>query len=301
MNHRRTTVLACMLIAAFVAFDGSAQSIPSLINYQGKLTDASGSPLPNGTYGVAFCIWNKKDAAQPGNTLIWGQEYSVAVQSGVFNVILGAPGGVPITNAAVNDLTYAFTEAERYVGLTVTRGTNGIAIPSAGEIIPRQQILSTPYALHANFAATATNLVTFPIPRGVVVMWSGTLGTIPAGWALCDGQNGTPDLRDKFMVCARQDDAAVPKSSVSGSLTQTGGQATHTNTMSEMPAHHHYSFGENYPDWYFGSYGGPNYKGSAGGTDNDNHLLQTTDAGQDPPQPFTILPPYYAIAYIMKL
>lgn len=37
------------------------------------------------------------------------------------------------------------------------------------------------------------------LPPGVIVMWSGTLATVPSGWALCDGQNGTPDLRDKFI------------------------------------------------------------------------------------------------------
>jgi hypothetical protein len=37
------------------------------------------------------------------------------------------------------------------------------------------------------------------LPAGIIVMWSGTLASVPTGWALCDGQNGTPDLRDKFV------------------------------------------------------------------------------------------------------
>lgn len=37
------------------------------------------------------------------------------------------------------------------------------------------------------------------IPTGVIVMWSGTLATIPSGWALCDGNNGTPNLIDRFV------------------------------------------------------------------------------------------------------
>lgn len=37
------------------------------------------------------------------------------------------------------------------------------------------------------------------LPSGVIVMWSGTLATIPAGWSLCNGAGGTPDLRDKFI------------------------------------------------------------------------------------------------------
>ena len=103
-------------LGALAVLDAHAQSVPSLISYQGKLTDATGNPLLNGTYGVAVRLWSKKDNAQPGNTLVWGQDYSVAVQNGIFNVILGAPGGLAITNAAVNDLNFAFGEAERYVG-----------------------------------------------------------------------------------------------------------------------------------------------------------------------------------------
>jgi hypothetical protein len=39
-------------------------------------------------------------------------------------------------------------------------------------------------------------------PRGLISMWSGTVDAIPHGWALCDGANGTPDLRGKFVVGA---------------------------------------------------------------------------------------------------
>ena len=37
------------------------------------------------------------------------------------------------------------------------------------------------------------------VPSGTIVMWSGELSTIPSGWVLCDGSNGTPDLRDVFL------------------------------------------------------------------------------------------------------
>lgn len=40
------------------------------------------------------------------------------------------------------------------------------------------------------------------VPRGVITMWFGTTSNIPAGWALCDGGNGTPDLRDRFVIAA---------------------------------------------------------------------------------------------------
>ena len=43
------------------------------------------------------------------------------------------------------------------------------------------------------------------VPYGVIVMWSGQSNEIPAGWALCDGANGTPDLRGRFVVGAGGD------------------------------------------------------------------------------------------------
>ena len=55
------------------------------------------------------------------------------------------------------------------------------------------------------------------VPAGVIVMWGGLLASIPIGWLLCDGQNGTPDLRDRFIKGA---------SSEPGSL---GGASTHTH------------------------------------------------------------------------
>ena len=57
------------------------------------------------------------------------------------------------------------------------------------------------------------------IPAGLIAMWSGLLANMPAGWALCDGQNGTPDLRSKFVKGAA---AGVDPGA-------TGGAATHTH------------------------------------------------------------------------
>jgi hypothetical protein len=68
------------------------------------------------------------------------------------------------------------------------------------------------------------------VPVGGIIMWSGSIATIPTNWALCDGNNSTPDLRDKFIVGAKQDDAGVSKTNITGSLTKNGGAATNTHT-----------------------------------------------------------------------
>jgi len=67
-----------------------------------------------------------------------------------------------------------------------------------------------------------------PIPAGVIVMWSGEIGDIPDGWALCDGSDDTPDLTDKF-ICG----------SDGGDLGTTGGSSTYSLTVSQLPGHTH--------------------------------------------------------------
>lgn len=65
------------------------------------------------------------------------------------------------------------------------------------------------------------------IPPGVIAMWSGPLANIPSGWALCDGQGGRPDLRDRFIKAATGEPGA------------TGGAATHQHTYSQVINHTH--------------------------------------------------------------
>lgn len=38
--------------------------------------------------------------------------------------------------------------------------------------------------------------------KGIICLWGGAIVDIPAGWHLCDGTNGTPDLRDRFVIGA---------------------------------------------------------------------------------------------------
>lgn len=59
------------------------------------------------------------------------------------------------------------------------------------------------------------------VPTGVIVMWSGTIATIPSGWALCNGSNGTPDLRNRFVVAADADSGGAAKSTITGLAAQT--------------------------------------------------------------------------------
>lgn len=56
-------------------------------------------------------------------------------------------------------------------------------------------------------------------PSGTILFWSGTIANIPTGWVLCNGSNGTPDLRNKF----------VKGAAAGNNPGSTGGAATHTH------------------------------------------------------------------------
>lgn len=113
-------------------------------------------------------------------------------------------------------------------------------------------------------------------PAGLISMWSGSIATIPTGWVLCDGNNGTPDLRDKFVVGAKQDDGGVAKTNITGALTQTGGDISHNHDGAVNNC-------DQLVEFEGGSGGG----GSLATHDHDI----VTDSH---------IPPYYALAYIMK-
>ena len=64
------------------------------------------------------------------------------------------------------------------------------------------------------------------IPIGGIIMWSGTIATIPVNWRLCNGANGTPDLTNKFVICANAD------ASTTGVGGSSGITRAHTNIES---------------------------------------------------------------------
>ena len=82
----------------------------------------------------------------------------------------------------------------------------------------------------------SSNLVNSFVPIGGIIMWSGTIAQAEAltNWKICDGQNGTPDLRDKFVL-------GVGSSSVTStaSVDDTGGSNSITLTEGQMPSHNH--------------------------------------------------------------
>ena len=65
---------------------------------------------------------------------------------------------------------------------------------------------------------TTDILAATQLPRGIITMWSGATNAVPSGWALCDGNNGTPNLKDRFIVGAGQ---SYGVGNTGGNWTQT--------------------------------------------------------------------------------
>lgn len=240
----KSRLLALLAVLFAAVLNGGAQiAVPKLVNYQGRLTDAAGQPLSNGTYQVKFELFKSPSSS---DNLVWGASYAVAVVSGQFNVVLGAAGGTPVGGAAVNDISFAFGDSERYLQMSIISGT------VTNTLAPRQQILSAPYAISALHG----------VPAGTVVPFAGTV--VPEGWTLCDasskngldplytrlfaaigltyGGSGTtfnvPDLRGRTVIGTGQGPALTNRQ-----LGEKPGEESHLLSASEMPAHDH-SFNE---------------------------------------------------------
>jgi hypothetical protein len=115
---------------------------------------------------------------------------------------------------------------------TLTNGTTA----DANQVQANLQYIAD--QVNANVAAAITAAVLTALPVGTIAEWSGSVASIPAPWQLCDGTNGTPDLRDKFVVGAG---GAYAVGAVGGaaSNTPTITVAGHTLTVPELPAHSH--------------------------------------------------------------
>ena len=77
----------------------------------------------------------------------------------------------------------------------------------------------------AEIKARLVEMSGFLVPSGVILMWGGSADTIPRGWALCDGTNGTPDLLDRFVVASGRN---YPQGSKGGAESATPDVSTGT-------------------------------------------------------------------------
>jgi len=231
----RTALLVGLVL--LVIQDAAFAGVPEFVTYSGRLTDGTGE----GESLQLDLTLRLHDDAVMGD-VVWEQEFpGVMVVDGYFTVVLEqgvAPGdGLPVHVAEV---------ALVHDGLWLS-----VAIEGAAPSSPGTPLSSTPFALRAGLAdevreGAIGEVHVAPgfglVPAGAILMWSGATTQIPPGWALCDGSNGTPDLRDRFIVGA----------GAAYALGVTGGAATvpHTHSVGNhshgvsthshsLPAHQH--------------------------------------------------------------
>ena len=170
--------------------------------------------------------------------------------------------------------------------------------------------------------ATTAFVTQNAILKGMIVMWSGSVETIPAGYALCDGTNDTPDLRDRFVVGASST-YAVDATGGSKDAVAVSHSHTFSSTTSASGSHSHKLLA-NVAVTDTGPFGSNDQvaKNSAGGLGNGDYVLCKTPTGATIGNSSTVgnhthslsgstssvgssgtnknLPPYYALAFIMK-
>lgn len=139
------------------------------------------------------------------------------------------------------------------------------------------------------------------IPSGIISMWSGATNSIPIGWALCNGDNGTPDLRNKFVVGAGSS-YEVGATGGATSASVSGNTGATTLTVAQIPSHNHNVevIGTSESGGTNGSRITYNVKGYianlgvgfSGGSQAHSHSLSGIVG---------TLPPFYALCFIMKL
>jgi hypothetical protein len=145
-KHFMTTlaVIAIVLSVASIAMqvrqNASAArlattSVPQLINYQGRLTDAAGNPL-TGSYNMTFCLYDVATGGAP----LWTESQTVSVTYGVFNALLGSINAIPTT---------VFNNQSLYLG---------VRVGSDSEMTPRRRVVSAGYAYKAEEAVDADTL-----------------------------------------------------------------------------------------------------------------------------------------------
>jgi len=262
-----------------------AAGFPQTLNYQGTLQTNTGQPI-TGPQDITFNLYTTPVVA---DLPFWTETLSkVPVTNGQISVTLGTV--TPLDPSKFGGDTYL-----------------GVKVGTQAEMLPRQKMTSVPYAFNG-------------IPKGGIIMWSGA--DVPVGWALCNGAKGTPDLRDRFIV-----------GSGGGYLVGgIGGEAAHLLTTAEsgLPAHNHaaasggqsadHSHVEHSSIWAnvtgsrlwsgdggklwqndVGIGGRANISTNGASNDHTHGITVSNSSATNAASAHNNLPPYYALAFIMKL
>ncbi len=145
------------------------------------------------------------------------------------------------------------------------------------------------------------------LPIGAICIWKGSAATIPSGWKICDGSNGTPDLRDRFVYGGTL--AEIGGTGGSSSISNMGGTVSTSGTsltLTQIPSHYH-----KYKDYYATGTGVSGADANSVSTSYSDTARTTAAVGSGSAHnhgsqsvtfnTFSNIPPYYALYYIMKV
>ena len=165
------------------------------------------------------------------------------------------------------------------------------------------------------------------IPSGVIVAWSGLVSDIPSGFVFCNGSNGTPDLRNRFIIGASSNRtvtsstfAGVTLGGVTGYSQRSGGNKdatlvshshtlshTHTFSGSVTGGTHSHTYidqyviiNNGYRPWPASNNDCAQRNINTSGSGSHSHSISGTTDARGGGQPVDVRPPYYALCYIMK-
>ena len=220
------------------------------------------------------------------------------------NGLSGSAGNFSVSSNLLVTGTTTLSSALTYGGVTLSNavtGTGSMALSAS------PTFTGTPIAPTASPGTNTTQIATTAfalangIPSGAIVLWSGSVASIPSGWYLCDGTNSTPDLRSRFVVGAGSTYA----------VDATGGNAdavvvSHTHTATSTDAGHTHnaitktSGGSSAGQQYTNSFDGSDSTTSTLMIQTGNANVSTSIASAGVSGTGANLPPYYALAYIMK-
>lgn len=237
-----------------------------------KTSASTGINIANGTTATIYCdgsefyfVTNGSSAANVPNTVV--------LRDGSGNFAANA-----VTVATLNAATSVTTAA-----LTTTGPfTAGASVGTAGQALLSQGA-GLPPVWGAAFVA------------GMIMLWSGSTGSIPSGWLLCDGTNSTPDLRNRFVVGAGSTYAVNATCGSADAIV-----VSHTHTLTD-PGHNHTVViqSESTDDIDYTNTGVPylsNRSTINTGTSTTGITVNSTGSSGTNAN----LPPYYALCYIMK-
>ena len=239
-----------------------------------------------------------------GITNFTGNVYAASGLDGTTGIAQGYGSRIRMdaTNAQAI-LQFTNNAANAQIGSIVANGSTLALNPPTGGTITAPT--ASPGTNTTQIATTAFALAN-GIPSGAIVMWSGSIASIPSGWYLCNGANGTPNLQDRFIVGAG---SAYAVAATGGTTDATLVAHTHTATSTVSdPGHVHNmeKYNKRAPDNNYGTEviapsGFGSYVGTyptAGATTGITVSTTNTTVGSSATN--ANLPPYYALAYIMK-